>query len=115
MVEPIKIQIRLQDLLDVINAHSNPAVASAVLDGTYVNPLGTDDRYPRYHKNYWTKNADDPTSRDHHQLLFKSYDKWSDKVTFTKCNPGDSWSRTDTMSLEDWRATRDFDPWLGQI
>jgi hypothetical protein len=113
MVEPIKIQIALADLLDVINAHSNPAVATAILDGTYKNPITHIDEQPRYHKSYSTKNDDE--TRDHYQLLFKSYDKWSDKVTFIKCNSNDSWRREDTMSLQEWRAARDFDPWEGQI
>jgi hypothetical protein len=109
MVTPIKIEISLSDLLDVINSHNNPAIAMAILDGSYVNPLGNDDRFPRYHKNCFIKNDDD--TRDHYQLLFKSYDKWSDKVTFIKDNPAASWSRTDTMSLQDWRDTRYFNPY----
>ena len=60
MVEPIKIQIALADLLDVINAHSNPAIATAILDGSYVNPIThLDEQLPRYHKNYYIKNDDD--------------------------------------------------------
>jgi hypothetical protein len=109
MVTPIKIEISFADLLDVINSHNNPAVAMSILDGSYVNPLGNEDRFPRYHKNCFIKNDDD--TRDHYQLLFKSYDKWSDKVTFIKDNPAASWSRTDTMSLQDWRDTRDFNPY----
>jgi hypothetical protein len=108
MVEPIKIQISLSDLLDVINAHSNPAIASAVLDGSYVNPLEHDDRFPRYHKNYFIKNDDD--TRDHYQLIFISYNKWSNEVTFEKDHPS-AWSRTNTMSLQEWRAARDFNPY----
>ena len=113
MVEPIKIQIALADLLDVINAHSNPTIATAILDGTYENPIDNLDYQPRYNKFYFTKNDDD--TRDHYQLLFKSYDKWSDKVTFIKCNSNDSWRREDTMSLNEWRITFDYDPYEGQV
>lgn len=112
MVEPIKIQISLKDLLDVINAHSNPAVATAILDGTYTNPITHMDEQPRYHKNYTIKNDDN--TLDHYQLTFVSYNKWSDEVTFKKDHPK-AWMRLDTMSLQDWRAARDFDPWEGQI
>jgi hypothetical protein len=113
MVEPIKIQISLKDLLDVINTHSNPAIATAILDGSYVDPIDNFDYQPRYHKIYTNKN-DDGTSNPY-QLLFKSYDKWSDKVTFIKCNHNDSWRREDTMSLNEWRITFDYDPWEGQV
>lgn len=108
MVEPIKIQIALKDLLDVINAHSNPVIASAILDGSYVSPLENDDRFPRYHKNHSIKNNDD--TRDHYQLLFKSYDKWSDEVTFDTDHPN-AWVRTYVMSLQEWRDTRYFNPY----
>ena len=108
MVEPTKIQIAFADLLDVINAHSNPVIAMAILDGSYENPLLAGDFVPRYHKNHTIKNDDD--TRDHYRLLYKSYDKWSDKVTFAKDHPK-AWSRTDTMSLEEWRDTREFDPY----
>ena len=108
MVTPIKIEIAFADLLDVINSHNNPAVAMAILDGSYEDPIDYQDYQPRYHKSYSIKNDDD--TRDHYQLLFKSYDKWSDKVTFIKCNSNDSWRREDTMSLQDWRITYDFNP-----
>ena len=108
MVEPIKIQISLKDLLDVISAHSNPLVASAILDGTYENPITHMDEQPRYHKSHTIKNDDD--TRDHYELLFKSYNKWSDEVTFEKDHPN-AWSRTNTMSLQEWRAARDFNPY----
>ncbi len=108
MVEPIKIQIALKDLLDVINAHSNPVIASAILDGSYVSPLENDDRFPRYHKNHSIKNDDD--TRDHYKLLFKSYNKWSDEVIFEKDYPN-AFSRTNTMSLQEWRGTRYFNPY----
>jgi hypothetical protein len=68
MVEPIKIQIALADLLDVINAHSNPTIATAILDGTYENPIDNLDYQPRYNQFYFTKNDDD--TRDHYQLFF---------------------------------------------
>lgn len=113
MVEPIKIQISLTVLLDVINSHSNPMVASAILEGSYVDPIDNLDYQPRYHKSYNIKNDDG--TRDHYQLLFKSYDKWSDKVTFIKDIRNDSWMREDTMSLQDWRITFDYDPWKGQF
>ena len=114
MVEPIKIQISLKDLLDVINAHSNPAVATAILDGSYVNPITHMDEQPRYHKNYYIKNDDDTQS--HYKLIFISYNKWSDEVTFRKDHPNpNAWSRSNTMSLEECRAARDFDPWEGQV
>lgn len=112
MVEPIKIQIALADLLDVINAHSNPTIATAILDGTYENPITHTDEQPRYHKNYFIKNDDDTQS--HYQLLFKSYDKWRDEVTFDTDHPK-AWMRTYVMSLQDWRAARNFDPWEGQV
>lgn len=108
MVEPIKIQISLKDLLDVISAHSNPAIASAILDGSYVSPLENDDRFPRYHKNHSIKNDDD--TRDHYKLLFKSYNKWSDEVIFEK-DYHNAFSRTNTMSLQEWRSTRYFNPY----
>ena len=108
MVEPIKIQIAFADLLDVINNHSNPEVAAAILDGSYKNPIESRDFIPRYHKSHTIKKDDD--TRDHYQLLFKSYDKWSDKVTFEKDLPN-AWSRTDTMSLAEWRAAREFEPY----
>ena len=108
MVEPIKIQISLSDLLDVISAHSNPAIASAILDGSYVSPLENEDRFPRYHKNYYIKNDDDTQS--HYELIFISYNKWSDEVTFRKSNPN-AWSRDNTMSLQEWRAAHDFNPY----
>ena len=108
MVEPIKIQISLKDLLDVINAHSNPEIATAILDGTYTNPITHMDEQPRYHKNYFIKNDDG--TQDHYRLLFKSYDKWSNKVTFEKDHPN-AWSRSDTMSLAEWRGARDFEPY----
>lgn len=108
MVEPIKIEIALKDLLDVITAHSNPAVASAILDGSYVSPITHMDEQPRYHKNYYIKNDDDTQS--HYELLFKSYNKWSDEVTFEKGHPN-AWSRSNTMSLQEWRAARDFNPY----
>ena len=108
MVEPIKIQIALSDLLDVINNHNNPVVAAAILDNSYVNPLQSDDFVPRYHKSHYIKNDDD--TRDHYRLLYKSYDKWSNKVTFEKDHPN-AWSRSDTMSLAEWRAAREFEPY----
>ena len=109
MVEPTKIQIAFADLLDVINAHSNPVIAMAILDGSYVNPLTQlDEKLPRYHKSHYIKKDDDTLC--HYRLLYKSYDKWSDKVTFAKDHPK-AWSRTDTMSLEEWRDTREFDPY----
>lgn len=108
MVEPIKIQISFADLLDVINAHSNPAIATAILDGSYVSPLTPQDEFSRYHKNHSIKNDDD--TRDHYQLLFKSYNKWSDEVTFEKDHPN-AWSRTNTMSFQEWRGTRYFNPY----
>ena len=108
MVEPIKIQIALSSLLDVINNHSNPKVAAAILDGSYENPLTGGDYVPRYHKSHYIKKDDDTLC--HYRLLYKSYDKWSDKVTFAKDHPK-AWSRTDTMSLEEWRDTREFDPY----
>jgi hypothetical protein len=108
MVEPIKIQISLQDLLDVINAHNNPVIAAAILDGSYASPLESGDYVPRYHKNYATKKDDN--TLDHYRLLFKSYDKWSDKVTFEK-DLLNAWSRNDNMSLQEWRAARDFEPY----
>lgn len=108
MVEPIKIQISLSDLLDVINASSNPAIATTILDGSYVNPITHIDEFlPRYHKNYFIKNDDDTQS--HYELIFISYNKWSDEVTFKKDHPN-AWSRTNTMSLQEWRAARDFNP-----
>lgn len=113
MVEPIKIQISLSVLLDVMNTHSNPMVASAILEGSYVDPIDNYDYQPRYHKIYHIKNDDG--SRNPYQLLFKSYDKWSDKVTFIKCNSNDSYRREDTMSLHEWRITFDYDPWEGQV
>ena len=113
MVTPIKIEIAFADLLDVINSHNNPAVAMSILDGSYEDPIDNFDYQPRYHKSYSTKNDDE--TRDHYQLLFKSYDKWSDKVTFIKCNSNDSWRREDTMSLQDWRNTFDYDPLEGQV
>lgn len=109
MVEPVKIQIALSDLLDVINNHNNPVVAAAVLDGSYVSPLESRDSAPRFHKEHKIK-KDDGT-QDHYRLLFKSYDKWSNKVTFEKDHPN-AWSRNDTMSLAEWRAARNFDPCL---
>jgi len=112
MVEPIKIQIALKDLLDVINAHSNPEIATAILDGTYVSPITNDDLFPRYHKNHSIKNNDD--TRDHYKLLFKSYSKWSDEVTFDTDHPK-AWVRTYVMSLQEWRDARNFNPWEGQI
>ena len=112
MVAPIKIEIAFADLLDVINSHNNPTVAMAVLDGTYENPLNDQDHYARYHKHYSTKNDDGAT--DHYQLSFKSYDKWSDRVTFIKCHPG-SLFREDTMSLREWRLTYDFNPYAGDF
>lgn len=108
MVEPIKIQISLQDLLDVIDAHNNPVIAAAILDGSYASPLESGDYVPRFHKNHTIKKDDD--TRDHYRLLFKSYDKWSDKVTFEK-DLLNAWSRNDTMSLSEWRAARDFNPY----
>lgn len=112
MVTPIKIEIAFADLLDVINSHNNPVVAMAILDGTYEDPLDNLDYQPRFHKNYSTKNDDD--TRDHYQLLFKSYNKWSGLVTFIK-DYKSSWSREDTMSLHEWRLTIDFDPYYGQV
>jgi len=109
MVTPIKIEISFTDLLDVINSHNNPAIAMAVLDGSYVNPIThLDEQLPRYHKNHHIKKDDD--TLDHYQLIFISYNKWSDEVTFKKDNPK-AWSRTDTMSLQEWRAARDFEPY----
>jgi hypothetical protein len=108
MVEPIKIQIALSDLLDLIYAHSNPAIASAVLDGSYVSPLQDQDLEPRYHKHHTIKKDED--TQDHYSLLFQGYNKWSDQVTFKKDHPK-AWSRTDTMSLQEWRAARDFNPY----
>jgi hypothetical protein len=108
MVEPIKIQIALSDLLDVINAHNNPVVAAAILDATYKSPLESGDSVPRFHKEHKVKNDDG--TQDHYRLLFKSYDKWSNKVTFEKDHPN-AWSRSDTMSLSEWRGARDFDPY----
>jgi hypothetical protein len=105
MVEPIKIQIAFADLLDVINAHSNPLVAMAILDGTYVNPLQDEDLEPRYHRHHTIKKDDD--TLDHYSLLFQGYNKWSDEVTFRKDYPK-AWSRTETMSLQEWRGTLDF-------
>ncbi len=109
MVEPIKIQIAFADLLDVINAHSNPLIAMAILDGSYVNPIThLDEQLPRYHKNHYIKKDDD--TLDHYELIFISYNKWSDQVTFKKDHPK-AWSRNDTMSLQEWRAARDFNPY----
>jgi hypothetical protein len=108
MVTPIKIEISLSDLLDVINSHTNPLVAMAILDGTYVSSLQDEDLEPRYHKNHHIKKDDD--TLDHYSLLFQGYNKWSDEVTFRKDNPK-AWSRTDTMSLQEWRAARDFNPY----
>jgi hypothetical protein len=108
MVEPIKIQIAFADLLDVINSHTNPLVAMAILDGTYVSSLQDLDLEPRYHKNHTIKKDDD--TLDHYELIFISYNKWSDEVTFKKDNPK-AWSRTDTMSLQEWRGTCYFNPY----
>ena len=107
MVEPVKIQIPLSDLMDVINNHHNPVIAAAILDGSYECPLKSGDYVPRFHKHHTIK-KDDGT-QDHYRLLFKSYDKWSDKVTFEK-DLLNAWSRNDTMSLSEWRGARDFDP-----
>lgn len=109
MVTPIKIEIAFADLLDVINSHNNPAVAMSILDGSYVNPIThLDEQLPRYHKNYYIKNDDDTQS--HYELIFISYNKWSNEVTFEKCHPN-AWSRSNTMSLQEWRAARDFEPY----
>jgi hypothetical protein len=107
MVEPIKIQIALSDLLDVINASSNPIVAAAVLDGSYASPLQDKDLVGRFHKNFNIKKDDD--TRDHYLLLFQGYNKWSDEVTFKKDHPN-AWSGNNTMSLAEWRAAYDFEP-----
>ena len=108
MVTPLKIEISFADLLDVINSHNNPAVAMSILDGSYVSPLTPQDEFSRYHKNHSIKKDDD--TRDHYQLTFVSYNKWSDEVTFKKDNPS-AWSRTDTMSLQEWRGTCYFNPY----
>jgi hypothetical protein len=108
MVEPIKIEIALSDLLDVINAHNNPVIAAAILDNSYKSPVTSEDYVPRFHKNHHIKNDDD--TQDHYRLLYKSYDKWSDKVTFIKDNPN-AYSGYNTMSLAEWRGTRDFEPY----
>jgi hypothetical protein len=108
MVEPIKIEILLSDLLDVINNHNNPVVAAAILDNSYKSPVTSEDYVPRFHKNHHVKTDDNP--QDHYRLLFKSYNKWSDEVTFKKDHPN-AWSRTDTMSLAEWRGARDFEPY----
>jgi len=113
MVEPIKIEIALSDLLDVINNHNNPVVAAAILDNSYKSPVTSEDYVPRFHKNHHVKTDDNP--QDHYRLLYKSYDKWSDKVTFNKCNSNDSYRREDTMSLHEWRITFDYDPGEGQV
>jgi hypothetical protein len=109
MVTPIKIEIAFTDLLDVINSHNNPAVAMSILDGSYVNPIThLDEQLPRYHKNYYIKNDDN--TLDHYQLIFISYNKWSDEVIFKKDHPK-AWRGHDTMSLQEWRAARDFEPY----
>jgi hypothetical protein len=108
MVEPIKIQISLKDLLDVINAHRNPEIAGAILDGSYVNPITHMDEQPRFHESYSIKNDDG--TQDHYELIFISYNKWSNEVTFKKSHPNArSWNNT--MSLEEWRSTIDFNPY----
>ena len=108
MVEPIKIEILLSDLLDVINNHENPVVAAAILDNSYKSPVTSEDYVPRFHKNHHVKTDDNP--QDHYRLLYKSYDKWSDKVTFIKDNPN-AYYGGNTMSLSEWRGTRDFEPY----
>jgi len=108
MVEPIKIEILLSDLLDVINNHNNPVVAAAILDNSYKSPVTSEDYVPRFHKNHHVKTDDNP--QDHYRLLYKSYDKWSDKVTFIKDNPN-AYHGGNTMSLAEWRGARDFEPY----
>jgi hypothetical protein len=108
MVTPLKIEISFTDLLDVINSHNNPAVAMSILDGSYVSPLTPQDEFSRYHKNHTIKKDDD--TRDHYQLIFISYNKWSNEVTFDKDHPS-AWSRTSTMSLQEWRGTFCFNPY----
>lgn len=108
MVTPLKIEISFADLLDVINSHNNPAVAMSILDGSYVSPLTPQDEFSRYHKNHSIKNDDD--TRDHYQLTFVSYNKWSDEVIFKKDHPK-AWRGHDTMSLQEWRGTCYFNPY----
>ena len=109
MVEPIKIQITLSDLMDVINSSSNPQVALEILEGSYVNALTHIDEQSRYHEDHSIKN--DNATHTYYKLIFVSYNKWTNEVTFIKDNAHWAWKRNNTMALSAWRDTLNFEPY----
>jgi len=85
-VSTIKIETDLITLMDVLNQTGNPTVAIEILNGTYQAPeICTGDKVKLNHKSENVK------------VCFRSYDRFTDKVTTYR----DNWGH-DEMSRDEW-------------
>lgn len=95
-VSTIKIETDLITLMDVLNQTGNPTVAIEILNGTYQTPdICTGDRVKLNHKSENVK------------VCFRSYDRFTDKVTSYR----DNWGH-DEMSRDEWNR---LDLWSDHV
>lgn len=95
MIQTVKIEISFATLCEVLEKTGNLPVATAMLEGTYVEPW----------VNRKAKRSSKPDKEGNYtRYEFQSYDKWTDKVTYMEDNG--HWSREMPRSmwqdLENW-------------
>ena len=86
-VSKITIETNIVNLLEVLDKTGNPTVAIQILDGTYQEP------------EFCTADTASSPDKDGNRTryIFKSYDKWTDKVEY---EPENSYTRE--MSRQSW-------------